>query len=113
MASRVEFFDSRGWRSSLLGQSGGLSDFNALNAILVIVNPDLQTLPNWTASNSESKAIGSSIMTTRRVLEHVVREFDSMYRKGLFGWAYSWSGVEVLDNALHDRTLAGNIGTPQ
>ena len=52
---------------------------NALDAAIVVVNPNVRPGPNWTAMER-------SIMKTRRVVEHVVRENNPAHGERLSCW---------------------------
>src|ERR1017187_6070066 len=57
-----------------------LLDVNALNAPVLVVNPNVRPAPNWTAMER-------SIMKTWCVVEHVVRENNTAHRERLSCWA--------------------------
>src|ERR1035438_4031628 len=82
---------------------GGLvHHFDALNAALVVVNPNVQ-------SSSNGTSVQRRIVETWRVIKRIVRERHPVHQEGLFCGTYSWSRTEILDDPLHNQTLSRHI----
>ena len=80
-----------------------LADVQSLNATIFIVNTNGET-------RLDRAFAKRSIMKTRRQVERVIREIDSVYGKGFFRSTQGWCRTEILDNTLNDRSSAALTG---